>query len=137
VKEMFICGLLAAFLGSPMLAEGILYECDITDHEQARGWISPKIAIILPDNASVKVVDALTLSFAKEPVSGTISRNNTKRLIVNWSLKGVKADNGTSFAAVNYRASMSKATGAVSVTTIPAGYDNGLRASGNCKARRG
>lgn len=136
MKKVIIRAVLAVCFGAPALAEGILYECDITDHQRARGWISPKIAIVLPDSNSVKIVDAITLSFATEPVSGTISRNNAKRLIVNWSIKGVKADNGTSFAAVNYRASIAKATGAVSVTTIPAGYDSGLSGSGKCTTRR-
>ncbi|MGC1496514.1 MAG: hypothetical protein WA790_11960 [Sulfitobacter sp.] len=135
MKQMFFSALAAVFLAGPVSAAGFLYECDVKDHERARGWISPKIAIIFPDEDTVQIVDALTLTFVKKPVTGTILRNNAKRLIVKWEIEGMKADNGQSFAGVNYRASISKATGAVDIKTIPNGYDKGLSGQGSCKKR--
>ncbi len=135
MTNTIFAGFAALCLASPAWAAGVLYDCDIADHERARGWISPKIAIILPGDKSVSVVDAITLTFVKKPVSGTILRNNAKRLIVKWGVKGVKSDDGTSFAGVNYRASISKTTGSIAVSTIPTGYDIGLRAKGACKIR--
>ncbi|MGJ8615733.1 MAG: hypothetical protein ACSHWS_02765 [Sulfitobacter sp.] len=134
-KNTIFAGFAALCLASPAWAAGVLYECDITDHERARGWISPKIAIVVPGDKTVSVVDAITLTFVKKPVSGTILRDNAKRLIIKWGVQGVKSDDGTSFASVNYRASISKTTGAIDVTTIPTGYDIGLRAKGACKKR--
>ncbi len=135
MKKFLFSAMVAVFLAGPSSAAGFLYECDVKDHERARGWISPKIAIIFPDAETVQIVDALTLNFVKKPVAGTILRNNAKRVIVKWNIEGVKADNGQSFAGVNYRASISKATGALEVKTIPNGYDSGLRGTGTCKKR--
>ncbi|MGC1503571.1 MAG: hypothetical protein WA782_05460 [Sulfitobacter sp.] len=66
----FLIGLFL-MLGGPSLAlaaEGYLYECDMQDIARARGWVSPKIAIILPEKGGVTVVDALTLTFATAPL---------------------------------------------------------------------
>lgn len=136
IKNVVLASIAAVGLAGPCLASAVLYECDIADYERAKGWISSKIAIILPGDNSVKIVDAITLSFANEPVSGTVLRDNAKRLIVKWTVEGVKTDDGTSFAGVNYRASIAKTTGAVEVSTIPNGYDTDLRANGDCKTRR-
>lgn len=135
MKLMSFAGLTTIFLSGPVAAAGLLYDCDIANHERANGWISPKIAIILPGDNTVKIVDAITLTFAKEPVAGNILRDNAKRLVVKWTVEGVKADSGASFAGVNYRASLSKSTGKIEVSTIPKGYDTGLRAAGVCKSR--
>lgn len=137
ISKSICAGIAAAFLASsPVSAAGFLYECDIVDPERARGWISPKIAIIFPDEKSVQILDAITLSYTKNPVPGTISRNNSKRLIVKWLVTGVKADNGRSFAGIKYRASISKSTGAIEVSMLPKGYDKGVRAEGTCKKRK-
>ena len=134
-RNVILSALSAVFLAGPSWAAGFLYECDVTDHKRAKGWISPKIALILPDDGSVQIVDALTLHFVKKPVTGTILRDDAKRLIVKWNIKGAKADNGQSFAGFNYRVSISKATGALSVKAIPNGYDSGVSGAGTCKKR--
>lgn len=135
MKNVVLAALAATCFATAAPAAGLLYECDIANHERARGWISPKIAIILPGDETVKIVDAITLSVSKQPVEGRILRNNAGRVIVKWVVEGIKADDGTSFAGINYRASIGKSNGAVEVKTIPNGYDNGLRATGVCKAR--
>lgn len=136
IKSIALAVLATTCFATSLPAAGVLYECDIADHERARGWISPKIAIVLPGDETVKIVDAITLNFSKQPVAGTVLRNNANRLIVKWVVQDVKADNGTSFAGINYRASIGKSNGAIEVKTIPNGYDKGLRATGVCKARR-
>ena len=116
-------------------ASGFLYECDMEDPDQGLGWVSPKIAIVLPGDGSVTVVDALTLTFAEDPVLGRILRDNDARFIVKWTLKDVRADTGRSFANFDYRASIAKSTGRIELTAGPRTFDSGLRSVGTCRKR--
>lgn len=135
IRNIAPSALVAMCFATAAPAAGVLYECDISNHERARGWISPKIAIILPGDETVKILDGITLSVSQQPVEGSILRNTAGRVIVKWVVEGIKADDGTSYAGINYRASIGKSNGAVEVKTIPNGYDKGLRATGVCKAR--
>ncbi|MDG1168790.1 MAG: hypothetical protein P8N14_06295 [Sulfitobacter sp.] len=117
------------------VAAGFLYECDIAEPERGQGWISPKIAIVLPAQGEVQVVDALTLAFSPTPVIATILRDDAKRLTLKWSLQNVRADNGRSFAYFDYRASIAKATGRMELTAGPRSFDTGLRGTGLCRKR--
>ncbi|MDF3413321.1 hypothetical protein HKX54_02535 [Sulfitobacter sp. M57] len=130
--------LTALMLGLPSLAlsaPGYLYECDMHDIERARGWVSPKIAIILPATGGVTIVDALTMTFASEPVQGTVLRDNDRRLIVKWTLRNVRADSGRSFANFDYRVSIAKSSGQMELTAGPRTFDAGLRGVGTCIKR--
>lgn len=127
--------MLILFLGQSAGASGFLYECDMRDPDQGLGWVSPKIAIVLPGDGSATVVDALTLTFAEDPVPGRILRDNDARFIVKWTLKDVRADTGRSFAHFDYRASISKSTGRIELTAGPRTFDSGLRSVGTCRKR--
>lgn len=118
-----------------LAATGYLYDCDMQDIERGRGWVSPKIAIILPETGAVTVVDALTLTFASAPVKATVLRDNDRRLIVKWTLKNVRADSGRSFAHFDYRASIAKPSGRIELSAGPRTYDSGLRGIGTCIRR--
>ena len=122
--------------GGAASAAGVLYDCDMRDPERGRGWISPKIALVLPGDGSVRVVDAITLLFANGPTDGTLVRDDAARLIVKWSLPDVRADIGRSFAHFDYRASIAKGTGTLDLTGGPRGDEQGLRGSGTCRLHR-
>jgi hypothetical protein len=116
-------------------APGFLYDCTLSGTKQGRGWISPTVALVFPGDGSVKVVDAVTLHFNNGPVAGTILRDNAKRLVVKWTVKGAKADSGRSFANFDYRASISKSSGKMELTAIPREFDAGVRSAGKCAKR--
>lgn len=125
-----------AFATPPARAgTGFLYDCDMADPDRGYGWISPKIALVLPGDGTVTIIDALTLTFAQEPVLGRILRDNDSRLIVKWTLDNVRADTGRSFAYFDYRASITKSTGAMELTAGPRTFDTGLRGEGTCRKR--
>jgi hypothetical protein len=126
----------AVFFAGPTLAsEAFMYDCDMTVTERSLGWISPKIALVFAVDGSVKVVDAVVLHFEGGPIEGTVLRNNASRAIVKWTVKGARADNGTSFANFDYRASIAKKTGKMELSAIPREYDLGLRSAGTCNKR--
>jgi hypothetical protein len=116
-------------------AAGFLYDCDMAGAERTRGWISPKIAIVVPGDGTVKVVDALILHFYKEPMKATVLRDNKQRLIVKWTLDNAETDNGISIANFDYRASIAKVTGKIELTAIPREFDTGIRSGGTCRKR--
>ncbi|MEQ6202719.1 hypothetical protein ABMC88_06650 [Sulfitobacter sp. HNIBRBA2951] len=138
-KSRIFAACVALALGATpaVSAEAFMYECDMADASRSQGWISPKIALIFAKDGSVKAVDAVILHFAGGPIKGTVLRNNASRAVVKWTVKGAKADNGTSFADFDYRASIGKKSGKVDLTAIPHGYDKGLRSGGSCKKRTG
>ena len=112
-----------------------MYECDMTDASRSKGWISPKLALVFAADGSAKVVDGVIMYVNGAPIPATVVRNNANRAIVKWSVKGVRADNGTSFARFNYRASVTKKTGQIELTAIPSNFDTGLRSGGKCRKR--
>lgn len=121
--------------GGGAAAAPYLYECDMTDIARGRGWISPKIAVVLPGDGTVKIVDSVILSFRRGALKGTLLRDSPSRLIVKWTVRDVRAENGRSFAHFDYRASISKASGVIDLTASPREFDTGLRSLGKCSRR--
>ena len=129
-----VCALMLA-VSAAQAATPFLYECDMNRVEQGRGWISGKIALILPGDGTVKIVDAVILHINKVAIQGTILRDTPRRLIVKWTVKGAKANNGLSFANFDYRASLAKSSGKIELTAMPREFDSGLRSTGSCRKR--
>lgn len=107
----------------------------MADTDSSLGWISSKIAIVLPEDGPVQVIDALTLTFEEDAVPVTVLRDNAQRFIVKWTLQDVRADTGRSFANFDYRASLNKRTGQIEVTAGPRTFDSSLRGVGTCQKR--
>lgn len=135
MKNLFLSIALAMSATVAQAAPGYLYDCDMTYVKQGKGWVSPKIAFVLPGDGTVKVVDAVTLHFNKEPLRGTIARENDKRLVITWVINNARTDSGTTFNNLRYRASISKSSGQIELTARPGHYDSGLRSPGSCRKR--
>lgn len=135
MKKLFLSIALALTAQAAQAAPGYMYECDMKYVKQGKGWISPKVVLVLPGDGSVKVVDAVTLHFYKEPLLGTIVRENNKRLVVKWTISEAKTDSAESYTNFDYRASISKRNGAMELTAIPRNFEGGLRSPGTCRKR--
>lgn len=135
MKKFTLAAVLAFTASTAQAAPGYLYDCDMIYVKQGKGWVSPKIAFVLPGDGTVKVVDAVTLYFNKEPLLGTIVRENSKRLVIKWTIENAQADNGKSYNNLEYRASISKSSGGIELTLRPGHYDAGLRSPGSCSKR--
>ncbi|MBM1558315.1 hypothetical protein JQV19_12880 [Sulfitobacter mediterraneus] len=116
-------------------APAFLYDCDLHGTDQAHGWITPKMAFVVEKQGEVKVVDGVVLHFNNAPLETKVLRNDGKRMILRWVVTNAKADSGRTFNNFRYRASISKSSGKVEVTAIPAHFDTGVRATGVCKKR--
>lgn len=125
-----------SLLATPVAASpGYMYDCDLQGTDQAHGWITPKLAFVVEKQGEVKVVDGVVLHFNKAPLAAKVLRNDGKRMILKWVVTNAKADSGRTFNNFRYRASISKSSGKVEVTAIPAHFDTGVRATGVCKKR--
>lgn len=131
---------LAAIIGTTSVhaaqAQSVLYDCTMAGVEAGLGWISPKIAIVLKSDGTAQVIDAITITFEKEPVQAKILRNDDTRLIVRWVIENARTDTGKSFNNFGYRASIRKSTGKIELTARPRHFDTGLRSGGSCTTRR-
>jgi hypothetical protein len=136
VTLIVLCLTTGVLASQSAAAPGYLYDCDMSGAEHSRGWISSKVAVVVPGDGTAKVVDALILQFNKEPIVATVLRDNASRLIVKWTLDNAETDSGTSFANFDYRASISKASGKIELTATPRNFDTGIRSGGTCRKRR-
>ncbi|AXI47290.1 hypothetical protein C1J03_15490 [Sulfitobacter sp. SK012] len=136
VRNLIVGAVLAiGFGGAVAAAPGdILYDCTMVQLKKNGGWISQKVGIIMQGENEVKVVDAVILHFAKEPIEGTVVRNNAKRLIVKWEVRGARGG-GTSLESVDFRASIGKKTGRIQLSALASGFDFGPNGTGKCTPR--
>lgn len=135
MKKFFLSAVLAITATAAHAAPGYLYDCDMSHVKQGKGWVSPKIAFVLPGDGTVKIADSVTLHFNKGPLPGTIVRENNKRLVIKWTIDNARADNGMTYNNLQYRASISKSSGQIELTMQPRHYDAGLRSPGSCRKR--
>lgn len=120
---------------SASVAKGEFWECTINNHERGRGWISPTIGIVLREDGTAEVVDAVILNHYKVAIPGKVLRNNDRRLTVSWVLENIRADNGTSFAKFQYRLTADKIGGKARISAQPRNFDSGLNLQGACQRR--
>ena len=122
-------------LSLPAAAAGILYECDMSNINRGNGWVSPKIAFVLPGDGSVTVVDAVTLHFNGKPLGGKIQRDSNTHTHIRWTIKDARSDNGTAFSKVDYKAVLTKASGRINLTTKARQSASNVQTQGRCAKR--
>lgn len=127
----------AAFFAitTPAAAAGFLYECDMSGAKLAQGWISAKVAFVLPGDGSVSVVDAVILHANGAPLAGKVLRESTSHLHIKWTIKDLRSDIGTAFAATDYKAVITKSTGRINLSMKPRHFDRGFQSGGTCVKR--
>ena len=124
-------------LSAPASAAGLLYECDMTNTKNNRGWTSAKLAFVLPGDGSVKVIDGIIMHFLGKPLAGKILRESKTHVHVKWTLKDIRSDNGTAFSNVDYKAVVTKSSGRIRLNAKPRHFDIGLHDEGRCETRAG
>jgi hypothetical protein len=125
---------LAQGVAQPAAAAGVLYECDITDRQKKVDWVSPKLAVILPEQGQAQVYDSIILNFVGKPVPAKV-RKRGDNLIVSWSLKGLRDSNEQTVPTFEYTAKLNTKTNAVHLTANPTSYPNRWTGRGTCKQR--
>lgn len=115
----------------PATARAELFDCTIKDASSSQGYISPSIVILHEaDSGKVRVEDAIIHSAVGDPVEAKIASETAKKLTISWIIP-LKDTHGQQMKML-YRAIVTKATGAISVSATPQGYANSFRGKGQC-----
>ena len=103
--------LIASFgivMAAPVLAKGVLYDCQITQRDKNAGWIASQIVVIVPETGQPSVVDGIILHFEGKPIPARI-KDRGKDLLVKWSLQSAQDSTGRKVSNLGYTARIAKA----------------------------
>lgn len=127
--------LLFLFLPIPALAaQGVLYDCDMTNLKRGKGWISEKIAIVVRDNGTATVSDSLVLAVYSAPVAAESVRQTANRLTVRWTIRSYTNGSNQRTPYFDFEATIRK-NGKISVYARPDLYHNQFSGTGTCTKR--
>lgn len=122
-------------IAAPVVAaQGVLYDCDLTQLKRGGGWISEKIGIVIDEEGRASVSDAHVLQRTSAPIDGTVVRNNDRRLVVAWTISGARDRSGQTATRFRYEATI-KNDGQITVYARPSGYSNRFFGTGTCTTR--
>lgn len=138
MKNVFsVLALVVAFLhAAPAQADGVGYQCKVAISAQQGRWV-PEFVFIgyKPDENRVIISDPIILFFNdRQPVEGKLETDSATRLSVTWRLE-TKSGSGQ-FVRMAYRATVFKATGKLSISAKPLGYENVFTGRGTCEMRK-
>ncbi|WP_298913330.1 hypothetical protein [uncultured Roseobacter sp.] len=131
----FLVILFAGFMAQAGAAQGVLYDCDVTQKRKDLDWISDKVGIVVKPNGQVTVIDAVILYFNKTPMSAKVVRNDAKRLDVRWTIRGAKDDANQRVGYFDYSAQINKKTNKFAIYAKPENYPNRFSGKGKCTPR--
>jgi hypothetical protein len=121
-------------MAAPVLAKGVLYDCQITQRDKKAGWIASQIVVIVPETGQPSVVDGLILHFEGKPIPARI-RDRGQDLLVKWSLQSAKDSTGRKVANLGYTARIAKADNSFRITGRPIGAPQTWKGAGKCTLR--
>jgi hypothetical protein len=121
-------------MAAPVLAKGVLYDCQITQRDKKAGWIASQIVVIVPETGQPSVVDGLILHFEGKPISARI-KDRGPELVVKWSLQSAKDSSGRKLTNLGYTARILKENNSVRVTGKPIGAPQTWKGAGKCTLR--
>ena len=99
-------------------------------------FVMKEIVVAVDEAAGTAIVnDALIQHLIGTPVAARVTGNDAKQTRLKWVVKGIPAT-ATRTATVNYRATLTKASGRISVTAQPQGADNTFLDSGTCARQK-
>lgn len=134
MKLKIFAAALAALLGSPAIADAVLYECDI-DARRARGWVSDKMAIIFDDKGTVRVVDGVLRHYVGVPTQARV-RKTGDLVRLNWEIAGATDHVGQVIPTLSYTAKLDLKTLSVSVLAKPARFPERFTGKGHFLRRK-
>jgi len=121
---------------TPAQAQGVGYQCKLATTSQQGNWL-PEFLFIgyKPAENLVIISDPIILYFNdRQPVKGKLESDTDNRISVTWRLE-TKSGTGQ-FVRMAYRATIFKATGKLSISAKPLGYQDTFTGRGTCEARK-
>ena len=137
MKRHFLIGLILSLCTTAASAQGVLYECDVTQKKKDLDWISDKVGIVVKADGHVMVTDAVILHFNKRPMPATLVRDTPKRLDIRWTLTNTKDDRNQSTPHFDYTAQVNKKNMKFAIYGKPENFPNRFVGKGTCRVRKG
>jgi len=135
MRLMALGFLIFAGLAAPVAAAGLYYDCDLRKTSSGKGWVAQKVAIIVTKDGRVLVSDGHVLRIHGEPIAAKSAKDTPAALVVRWSLRGMKDKGNQRPPAVNYRAKITKKSGAIAISARPSDAPQNFNERGTCKTR--
>lgn len=131
-KKFAWIGVVGLSLMGSAAPSAVLYDCTITKKKQGVDWISEKVGIVLQDDGTAIVSDAIILHFKRKPLTATSVRNTERRLDVRWAIRNTTDGSEQLTNYMDYHARLNKKTGAFSLYANPDQYPNRFSGKGSC-----
>ncbi len=121
---------LVAVLSAQSAMAADVYQCSVKKNGRGN-WI-PEFILISHDtkNNSVVVIDPVIDHFHGGPIKGRLDIDNKVRTTFRWKVRA--KDKSSQHGTLGYAATYQKASGKVTVSMFPAGYDNSFSGKGTC-----
>ncbi|MBW4707729.1 hypothetical protein KX928_08010 [Roseobacter sp. YSTF-M11] len=130
-----ILALALTFFAQAALAQGVLYDCDITQKRKDLDWISDKVGIVVKANGQVTVIDAVILYFHQKPMQAKVVRNTKDKLDIRWTIRNAKDDANQRVPYFDYSATINKKNNKFALYARPENYPNRFSGKGKCTPR--
>lgn len=124
-------------LASAASAQGVLYDCDVTQKKRDLDWIPDKVAIVVSDTGQVSVSDPIILHFVNRPIPAKVTRNNARKFHIRWTVENVVNSSNQSTPYFDYSAQINKKTLRFSIYASPENYPDRFTGKGSCVVRSG
>lgn len=134
-KHLLICLCLSVAGQASAKTNGFLFDCSITEKGTRIGWLSDRLAFVVPGDGKIQVIDAVTLYFGVSPLTVRVSRNSDTKLVMRWKLKGVRDKKGVPVPTFDYTARIDKATLGITLEARPRGFTENWVGRGSCVKR--
>lgn len=132
--KIFLVALtLAAGIGGAAAAE--TYTCKMKPAGKSHSI--PTDVIIGHDVASASIVvnDNFIQHYVGNPIAGVLKSKTSNRILVTYTVPGVKNDSGQYTAGLIYSINIQLPSGTATMTGKPQGYANSWRGSGTCTVK--
>ena len=121
---------MVAAVTAPAHAGNNVYRCEMKG--QDRGWLPKELIIAHSDGSGgATVIDPIIQHFVGKPLGAKVKKDNAKIVSFQWTLRA--QDSRGQNIRWQYRASITKASGKLSLVATPLGYVGPLNGGGSCK----
>lgn len=129
-----LCLAVSLFIGTSVAAEPLAWDCSI-GYRKVNGWITTRYLVNYdPAKSEASVVDGVIQHFKKGFIPAEVKKDDGEVLSLGWIVR-VSGNSGS--GTIRYGASINQKSGAVTMSSIPLGYDNGESGRGTCARTRG
>ena len=121
-------------VAAPAQAAGTLYDCTVQQNTGPKGWISPRVAVVLDGAGQAQIIDSITVYFETGPRPARVRRKGDT-LKMTWSFSALTDNRSQFIPKLNYWGTLNTETGAFTMRARPSNTPQSIRGVGTCTTR--